>query len=73
MFLCFQDLAKDQVPTFVKKLNVVVQEAAAEITNSSATIAAIVQILNNVASISTAINQTVAQVGCLSIYPDELH
>lgn len=64
----FQNLVEDQVPALVEELNLVVQEEAADITNSSASIAAIVQILNNVANISTAVNVAVAQVGCLSTY-----
>lgn len=73
IFLFSQDLVEDQVPTFVEKLNMVVQEETAEVKNSSGTIAAIVQILNNVVNISTAVNEAVAQVGCLSTDCDALH
>lgn len=59
---------EDDVPTFVEKLNTVVKEELAEVTNSSATIDAIVQILSNVVNISTAVNESVAQVDSLSIY-----
>lgn len=59
----FQDLVQDEIPTFVEKLNMTVQDKIAEITNSSATIAAIVEIINNVANISTAVDEAVAKVG----------
>lgn len=68
----FQDLVEEEVPTFVAALNAVVLEEEAEITNSTATIAAIVEILNTVANISTAVNESVAQVRCLCICPDLL-
>lgn len=66
-------MVEEQVPTFVAALNAIVLEEAAEITNSTDTIAAIVQILNNVANISTAVTESVAQVGCLCICPDLLY
>lgn len=64
-------MAPDQVPTFVEQFNTVVKDEIAEITNSSATIAAVVQILSNIANVSTAFEESVAKVSCLSIYPDE--
>lgn len=66
-------MVEEQVPTFVGTLNVIVLEEEAEITNSTDTIAAIVQILNNVANISTAVTESVVQVGCLCICPDLLY
>ncbi|XP_023270945.1 uncharacterized protein LOC111661558 [Seriola lalandi dorsalis] len=54
-----QDLAKDEVPQFVANLNETVQQQRTEIANSSATISAVVDILNTVATVSTAVNETV--------------
>lgn len=67
----FQNLFEDQVPGFVEELSTTVQEETAGITNSSATIAAIVAILNTVTNISTTVDEAVATVGCLRLYPVE--
>lgn len=61
------------MPQFVAELKNTAQKEKSEIANSSSTIAAIVQILNNVAEISTAVNESVAQVGCLSLRTETLH
>ncbi|XP_034017799.1 uncharacterized threonine-rich GPI-anchored glycoprotein PJ4664.02-like [Thalassophryne amazonica] len=56
-----QNVAEKEVPELVEKLNAVVQNNTAEITNSSATILAVVNILNNIASVTTSANETVVQ------------
>uniref|UniRef100_A0A8D3CAY6 G-protein coupled receptor 116 n=1 Tax=Scophthalmus maximus TaxID=52904 RepID=A0A8D3CAY6_SCOMX len=50
-----------EVPQFVLNLSTVVQQEKTEIANSSATISAIVDILNTIANVSTAVNKTVMQ------------
>uniref|UniRef100_A0A3B4TZB3 Adhesion G protein-coupled receptor F5-like n=1 Tax=Seriola dumerili TaxID=41447 RepID=A0A3B4TZB3_SERDU len=54
-----QDLAKEEVPQFVANLNKTVQQQQTKIANSSATISAVVDILNTVATVSTTVNETV--------------
>ncbi|KAF0023108.1 hypothetical protein F2P81_023738, partial [Scophthalmus maximus] len=56
-----QDLVVEEVPQFVLNLSTVVQQEKTEIANSSATISAIVDILNTIANVSTAVNKTVMQ------------
>uniref|UniRef100_A0A3B4YAI3 Uncharacterized protein n=1 Tax=Seriola lalandi dorsalis TaxID=1841481 RepID=A0A3B4YAI3_SERLL len=51
--------SQDEVPQFVANLNETVQQQRTEIANSSATISAVVDILNTVATVSTAVNETV--------------
>lgn len=59
----FQDLSIGEVPQFVDELNATAQKEKPGITSSPSTISAIVDILNNVANISTAVNETVMAVG----------
>lgn len=59
----FQDLSVDEVPQFVAELNTTTQNDKTEIVNSSSTISAIVDILNNIAVVSTAVNESVIEVG----------
>lgn len=60
----FQDLSEEQVPAFVAELDTTTQNDKTDIANSSSTISAIVEIINNVAIVSTAITEpTVIQVG----------
>ncbi|KAM7395024.1 hypothetical protein PAMA_006664 [Pampus argenteus] len=54
-----QDLAVEEVPQFVTNLSTIVQSEKTDITNSSPTISAIVNILNTVAQVSTAVVQSV--------------
>lgn len=61
------------MPQFVAELKITAQNEKSEIANSSSTIAAIVEILNNIAEISTAVNESVVQVGCLSLRTETLH
>ncbi|XP_034018009.1 adhesion G protein-coupled receptor F5-like isoform X2 [Thalassophryne amazonica] len=56
-----QDAVQKDVPEIVAKLNAVVQSKSREVTNSSATIMAVVDIIKNVASVATAVNKTVMQ------------
>lgn len=58
----FQDLVVEEVTQFVVNLSIAVQQYKTEIVNSSATISAIVEILNIVANVSTAVNETIMQV-----------
>lgn len=60
------------MPQFVAELKNTAQSEKSEIANSSSTIAAIVQILNNIAEISTAVNESVARVGCLTLHTETL-
>lgn len=53
----------DEVPQFVAELNTTTQNEKTEIANSSSTISAIVDILNNIAVVSTAVNESVIEVG----------
>ncbi|XP_061609052.1 uncharacterized protein LOC133467910 isoform X1 [Phyllopteryx taeniolatus] len=54
-----EDLVEEEVPQFAAELNDVVQNEKQEITNSSATISAIVDILNTIAVVSNKVNETV--------------
>lgn len=58
----FQDLVAQEIPKFVVKLNQAVYQDKTEITNLSATTSAVVNILSNIANVSTAVNETVMQV-----------
>lgn len=58
---------------FVAELKDTTQNEKSEIVKSSSTIAAIVQILSNVAEVSTAVNESVVQVGCLSLCTETLY
>lgn len=58
----FQDLDKQEVPTFVENLYKAVQNDQTEIVKSSATVATIVDILNTIANVPTPVNATVMQV-----------
>lgn len=51
------------MPKFAENLNRTVQSSKSEIVNSSLTISAIVIIVNQISVLSTAVNQTVMQVG----------
>lgn len=51
------------MPEFVKDLNAAVQSKKSKIANSSLTISAIVNIVNKISVLSTAVNQTVMKVG----------
>lgn len=59
----FQDLVVEEVPQFAANLSKTVQENKTEIANSSATISAIVDILNAIANVSTVIGESVMEVG----------
>lgn len=59
----FQDLSEDEVPVFVAELDTTTQNEKTDIANSSSTISAIVDIINNVAVVSTAITESVIKVG----------
>lgn len=61
------------MPQFVEELKNTAQNEKSEIANSSSTIAAIVQILSNVAEVSTAVNESVVQVGCRSLHTETLY
>lgn len=61
LFLASQDLVVENVPEFAENLQQTVQENKTEIANSSATISAIVNILNNIANISVVIEEPVMQ------------
>lgn len=61
--LSFQQLTEVGVPEFVKDLNAAVQSKKSMIANSSLTISAIVNIVNKISVLSTAVNQTVMKVG----------
>ncbi|XP_061667563.1 adhesion G protein-coupled receptor F5-like isoform X2 [Syngnathoides biaculeatus] len=54
-----EDLVVEEVPQFAAELNDLVQKEKEEITNSSATISAIVDILNTIAKVSNELNETV--------------
>ncbi|XP_044025383.1 adhesion G protein-coupled receptor F5-like isoform X21 [Siniperca chuatsi] len=56
-----QDLVVQEVPEFVANLSKTVQEDQTEIANSSATISAIVNILNTIAIVSTVVSESVMQ------------
>ncbi|KAM7367587.1 hypothetical protein PAMP_013873 [Pampus punctatissimus] len=56
-----QDLVVEEVPQFVMNLSTTVQGEKTEITQSSATISAVVNILNTVAQTTTAVVQSVMQ------------
>uniref|UniRef100_A0A3Q3RSD3 Adhesion G protein-coupled receptor F5 n=1 Tax=Mastacembelus armatus TaxID=205130 RepID=A0A3Q3RSD3_9TELE len=56
-----QDLNVEEVPHFVVALSQAVQKDKSEIKNSSGTISAIVNILNTISNVSTAVNFTVMQ------------
>ncbi|XP_076611658.1 uncharacterized protein LOC143335878 isoform X13 [Chaetodon auriga] len=56
-----QDLVVEEVPQFTANLSKTVQENRTEIANSSATISAIVEILNTIANVSTAVGESVMQ------------
>lgn len=58
-----QDLTEEEVPLFVAELNTTTQNDKTDIANSSSTISAIVDIINNVAIVSTAVTESVIQVG----------
>ncbi len=59
----FQDLEVEEIPEFSANLSTSVQDEQDDIVNSSATISAIVDILNNIANISTTVTENVMQVG----------
>lgn len=59
----FQDLSVEEVPQFVEELSTTSQTEITGITSSPSTISAIVDILNNVAVVSTGVNETVMEVG----------
>lgn len=59
----FQDLSVEEVPQFVEELNTAAQTEKTGIASSPSTISAIVDILNNVAVVSTGVNKTVMEVG----------
>ncbi|XP_067338974.1 adhesion G protein-coupled receptor F5-like [Channa argus] len=56
-----QDLMVEEIPVFVVNLDRTVQQDKAEITNSSKTVSAVVDILSNIANVSTDVNETVMQ------------
>ncbi|XP_041814179.1 uncharacterized threonine-rich GPI-anchored glycoprotein PJ4664.02-like isoform X3 [Chelmon rostratus] len=56
-----QDLVVEEVPQFAANLSKTVQENKTEIANSSATISAIVEILNTIANVTTAVGESVMQ------------
>uniref|UniRef100_A0A3P8S3K3 Adhesion G protein-coupled receptor F5-like n=1 Tax=Amphiprion percula TaxID=161767 RepID=A0A3P8S3K3_AMPPE len=56
-----QDLALETVPEFVGNLSAAVRTEAAVIPSSPATISAIVDILNNVANLTTVVNENVME------------
>lgn len=58
----FQDLVVEEVPQFAANLSATVQEDETEIANSSSTISAIVDILNNIANVSTVVTENVMKV-----------
>lgn len=51
-----------EVPQFVEDLNTAVQSEQTEIADSSATISAIVDIINSVANVSTTVDEVVMTV-----------
>lgn len=51
-----------EVPTFVVNLNQAVVQDKKEVAYLSATVSAVVNILNTVANVSTTVNETVMQV-----------
>ncbi|KAG7259453.1 hypothetical protein CRUP_030268, partial [Coryphaenoides rupestris] len=58
LLLQSQELDEDTVPTFVEQLSMVVQsQLQPQITNSSATISAIVDILNTIGDVTTSIDE----------------
>ncbi|XP_059212958.1 uncharacterized protein LOC131991519 [Centropristis striata] len=54
LLIVSEDLVKEEVPAFVANLSETVKEEKSKIANSSATISAIVDILNNIANVSSA-------------------
>lgn len=56
-----EDLVVETVPVFVANLSMAVQEDEEAISNSSATIVAIVDIINNIANISSNVDESVMQ------------
>lgn len=52
----------ENIPTFVEQLSSVAQEEVEQITNSSATIFAIVSILNTIGDVSTSIQKETMRV-----------
>lgn len=50
------------MPAFVAELNTTTQNDKTDIANSSSTISAIVEIINNVAVVSTDVTESVIQV-----------
>ncbi|KAM6915094.1 adhesion G protein-coupled receptor F5-like [Xenentodon cancila] len=56
-----QDLVEEEVVEFVRNLSQSVKEEQSEISNSSATLVAIISMLNTIANVSTNINQDVMQ------------
>ncbi|XP_070706014.1 adhesion G protein-coupled receptor F5-like [Pempheris klunzingeri] len=61
LLIASQDLVEENVPQFSANLSTTVMEDKTEITNSSATISAIVEILNTIANVSTDITEPVMQ------------
>lgn len=60
----FQGLVAEDVPDFVSNLTAVIQSGAlqSDIANSTATISALVEILNTIANIYTVVDKSVMQV-----------
>uniref|UniRef100_UPI0037E7FD21 adhesion G protein-coupled receptor F5-like n=1 Tax=Semicossyphus pulcher TaxID=241346 RepID=UPI0037E7FD21 len=56
-----QDLVVDEVPQFVANLSNTVKEEKTQIVNSSATISAIVEILNTIANVTTDVTESVME------------
>lgn len=55
-------MVEEEVPQFAKNLSDTVQKEQAQVVNSTETISAVVNILNTIANVSTAVNETVMQV-----------
>lgn len=51
-----------EVPKFVENVNQAVMQDKKQVPNLSATVSAVVIILNNIADASTAVNETIMQV-----------
>lgn len=56
-----EDLSEEEVPTFTERLNQAVLDATAEISQSPATINAVVQIVNTITDTAVVISQSVTQ------------